>query len=377
MASTIFQLGPNVFAEAFVDDINNCYITLGGNGPMYNTAGEFKILESEVSFITAWSNAISAQYNDMIIPDGVTTIADSFMYLISHSHTKNVVIGSGVQYIGKQAFANNNGVVNVTTRSNVLTEIRERAFASNKTLETADFGSNVQKIGDYAFQYCENAKRLNFHFSPYAIGRNAFADCGELTSLQLSNNIVSLGIYAFGGCRKLVEFNTGNTLRTANWITDDGRMYTPQSTFQYCNSIDHFTLTDDYTTYNNRLDIFFYNAFEVEKGKVTNPDSEGNQITYIHGNMQKAYDTFDLPLTKQYSHRVIVFDSPPAPPGEEFLYVAHKGQWIHINGYDSNVGQLPVAHKGAYKYVKASTNHSSSETPIYVKHKGQWYQIGY
>lgn len=58
--------------------------------------------------------------------------------------------------------------------------------------------SNVEIIGDYAFEGCTNLRRIiMIDDSVKTIGNHAFTDCHKLEEVNLSNNITSIGNHAF------------------------------------------------------------------------------------------------------------------------------------------------------------------------------------
>lgn len=127
---------------------------------------------------------------DLIIPEGVSEIADDAFYMISrkfnfskiifpkslvkignrafydtlNSKIKSLKLPSNLQYIGDQAFEEeyDGGVIGVKnlTIPNKVEEIGARAFANWKNLKTLKLGKALQKVGQEAFLHCHNIEKV-------------------------------------------------------------------------------------------------------------------------------------------------------------------------------------------------------------------------
>lgn len=94
-----------------------------------------------------------------ITVSGITNIPDSFMYNLSL--TENLVIGDGVENIGKQAFRVSNGAAkcNSITLSDSVKKIGLDSFRGWSNFETLDkrvkiiFGANLEKLDGSSFLF--------------------------------------------------------------------------------------------------------------------------------------------------------------------------------------------------------------------------------
>lgn len=87
-----------------------------------------------------------------------------------------------------------------------IKEIDSFAF-SNEYIETIYFPSTLEKICDYAFEYCTHLKKISFHPSCKlkSIGEEAFACCQELTEIKLPDQLEFIGYSAFVNCESLTK----------------------------------------------------------------------------------------------------------------------------------------------------------------------------
>ena len=93
-------------------------------------------------------------------------------------------------------FRNNNYIKTVDTT--FITEVQARAFEYCMKLENVDL-SNVEIIGDYAFNDCESLTSSINLSSAVSIGERAFA-FSSVTEITISASLTTLGDYAFHRC---------------------------------------------------------------------------------------------------------------------------------------------------------------------------------
>lgn len=233
--------------------------------------------------------ALGEQSNDtaqdtLVIPDSVTYIGAFAFYGSGYSYADPdkvdtyiaggidiLVIGSGVQTVGEQAFANFPSLRRVTLGAEVRS-LGDKAFYKCTMLETVDFGNSrlesiggrafykcaalteitlpetLRTVGDYAFYKCTSLTRLSLggaeRIGDYAfsgctalaetvlpdtltsIGRQAFRNCTSLSGLVLGNTLQSIGEHAFYGCRGLTLYAVPETA-PAGWDARWNSSYRP------------------------------------------------------------------------------------------------------------------------------------------------------
>ncbi len=89
-------------------------------------------------------------------------------------------------------------------------EITSYTGASAELMIPAEIdGAKVTAIGEYAFELCEELKKVELPEGITEIGRRAFSDCCRLETINLPKSLKSIGRLAFSGCTSL------NTLHDA------------------------------------------------------------------------------------------------------------------------------------------------------------------
>ena len=129
---------------------------------------------------TSWSggNVPEEIGEDIIIPDGVTSIADSAFY--SCSGLKSIIIPDSVTSIGSSVF-------------------------SSTAIKTINIPSSVVSIGEGTFNSCYGLKSIVIPPSVGTIEKNIFYGCSSLESVTISEGVTSIGEYAFYGCQSLKD----------------------------------------------------------------------------------------------------------------------------------------------------------------------------
>ena len=84
-----------------------------------------------------------------------------------------------------------------------VTEIANKAYANNKTLEKVVISNNIESIGDGAFSGCTNLKSVSIPASVTEIGDTAFANCTALTKVIIPAKVTKIKKNAFKNNRKL------------------------------------------------------------------------------------------------------------------------------------------------------------------------------
>ncbi|HBL40068.1 MAG TPA: hypothetical protein DDY98_00240 [Ruminococcaceae bacterium] len=139
------------------------------------------------AIIETESNTLLFGCNSTIIPDSITSIADS-------------------------AFICCEGLTSVTIPNGVVS-IEDGAFQGCKRLTSITIPSSVTSIGSYAFYSCTGLKTAgpigggyNIEFGwDLTIPGSAFQGCTGLTSITIPSSVMSIGGYAFSGCTGLKD----------------------------------------------------------------------------------------------------------------------------------------------------------------------------
>ncbi len=103
-------------------------------------------------------------------------------------------------------------------------EITSYTGASAELMIPAEIdGAKVTAIGEYAFELCEELKKVELPEGITEIGRRAFSDCCRLETINLPKSLKSIGRLAFSGCTSL------NNLEVPESVVN-----TANQTFQGC-----------------------------------------------------------------------------------------------------------------------------------------------
>ena len=125
---------------------------------------------------------------------------------------KKVVLGSGVQNIGNDAFA----------RCYCMTDIT--------------IPDGVTRIGDNAFDGCSALTEISIPGTVSSIGDSVFSGCSALTEISIPSTVSSIGSYAFSGCAlREVKIPQGITSIQSR-------------TFQYCTQLTKITIPASVTS---------------------------------------------------------------------------------------------------------------------------------
>jgi len=161
--------------------------------------------------------------SDMLeIPAGVTYIGDFAFYGCGYRDADSVdgdtatsgidiiVIGSGVEYIGKGAFREFASLKSVIIGGTEM--IGDRAFYGCASLEDITVKNGLLSIGNKAFYKCGELKTAVFPDTLCSVGNYAFYKCEALTELYLGKSLESIGNFAFYGNILLKELNIPATV---------------------------------------------------------------------------------------------------------------------------------------------------------------------
>ena len=210
---------------------------LGGNVTIHSTGvftgkcGDnltWKIDNNEVLTISGTGRI--PDYNDPSSGGNNTAPWYGYAYQI-----KKVVLGSGVQNIGNNAFAGCYGMTDITIPDGV-TSIGDSAFDWCSALTEISIPGTVSSIGDSVFSGCSALTEISIPDTVSSIGDSAFSRCSALTEISIPSTVSSIGSYAFSGCAlREVEIPQGITSIQTR-------------TFQYCTQLTKITIPDSVTS---------------------------------------------------------------------------------------------------------------------------------
>ena len=171
---------------------------------------------------------------------------------------KKVVLGSGVQNIGNDAFADCYGMTDITIPDGV-TSIGDSAFDGCSALTEISIPGTVCSIGDSAFQGCYALTKVIIPDTVSSIGNSVFSGCSALTEISIPDTVSSIGDSVFSGCSALTEISIPSTVSSIGSYAFSGcalrEVEIPQGitsiqsrTFQYCTQLTKITIPDSVTS---------------------------------------------------------------------------------------------------------------------------------
>ena len=233
---------------------------LGGNVTIHSTGvftgkcGDnltWKIDNDEVLTISGTGRI--PDYNDSSSGGNNTAPWYGYAYQI-----KKVVLGSGVQNIGNDAFADCYGMTDITIPDGV-TSIGDSAFDGCSALTEISIPGTVSSIGDSAFQGCYALTKVIIPDTVSSIGNSVFSGCSALTEISIPDTVSSIGDSVFSGCSALTEISIPSTVSSIGSYAFSGcalrEVEIPQGitsiqsrTFQYCTQLTKITIPDSVTS---------------------------------------------------------------------------------------------------------------------------------
>ena len=181
------------------------------------TVGDDVATEAEPEIADISSDFV---YDGLIysIDDGIAaTLIGSATEELETLIIPSVIIYDGTEIpvagIGDYAFEGSS-IANVTLGSNVKT-VGEGAFAFSDNLKKVSINKRCKIIRDAAFFMCGelNTVKISKKAKTSIIGEGAFAGTA-IKSFSMPNATVTVGSAAFGECTKLVSITIGNKLKT-------------------------------------------------------------------------------------------------------------------------------------------------------------------
>lgn len=165
-----------------------------------------------------------ANVKHIVMPDTVEIIQTR---AFAESKIETIVLSKRLKYIKQGAFESCGSLHKVELPSSVLL-LGDDAFRSSglkqivlseklktigvrcfmgTSLQTLSIPSKVEFIKDYAFNYCEQLKRVVFKGDTRKFGRNVFCGCETLTTVELPASLQSIEREMFADCVELKKID--------------------------------------------------------------------------------------------------------------------------------------------------------------------------
>ncbi len=121
---------------------------------------------------------------------------------INGEQAEDVIIPNGVTSIGDYAFYNCRSLTSIMIPDSV-TSIGYEAFYKCNSLASITISDSVTNIGNYAFYDCDSLTSITIPDSVTRIGDGVFSGCNSLRSITISDGVTSIGDNMFYGCSNL------------------------------------------------------------------------------------------------------------------------------------------------------------------------------
>ena len=209
---------------------------------------------------------------ELVIPgsvevDGTTIVVSGVM-----SNDTTGIVG----HISEGVFSSNPNIKSITINKGVKT-IGSSAFAYCTYLESVKFesGSQVEAVGDYAFNGCRNLKSIKLPEGVTHIGQSSFAQCESIKSLSLPSSLVEIGSCAFQWCKgltnvalpsnleKIGSYAFGQCVELKSITIPGSVSVIGQYAFQYCYALASVTIEDSETNTSRVIEQGAFNQTSI------------------------------------------------------------------------------------------------------------------
>lgn len=154
------------------------------------------------------------------ISDKITSVSDYLLYGSSNSEIKSISLGKDIERIGAYAFAYCNNLSSVIL-PDTLVEIGKNSF-ENAGIKNLNIPQNVKIWGESSFSGCSSLVSVSLPDTLTKIPENCFSACQNLSSIKIPDNVSYIGDGAFAGCLSLEEINIPTYLNNEPDMLFDG-----------------------------------------------------------------------------------------------------------------------------------------------------------
>lgn len=247
--SEVIEIGSNAFSQSATEKVNIPQ-SVSKIDPSFalNTVQTFQIIVDK-------NNQHYKSFNKMLIEKG-GYCNDTIIF--ASRDVAEVEIPPTVRKIGNDAFehCSNLKSVQFLAEDNLkpcIDEICDDAFRDCLGLSEFSIPFAVKKIGNYAFNNCQNLKHIVFEMDNTVpcqleeIGDSAFAGCSNLVSIEIPSNVKTIGDSAFDNCQELSEIKFQNSHDSPSHLEMIGR-----SCFSDCRKVEQIEMPESVTKIDER-----------------------------------------------------------------------------------------------------------------------------
>ena len=163
---------------------------------MKKTLAALLALTVFLSLFPAFSVFSSAAWGE----EEIFTSEDGWQYYLRAEDGKAVITGA-VEEPGETV------VIPPEVDGHKVAAVGERAFLFGSNIKKVVVSEGITEIGPDAFADCSSVTEVSLPNGIVALGEGAFFRCSSLTSLTLPDSLVSIGKEAFSFCSALKDIN--------------------------------------------------------------------------------------------------------------------------------------------------------------------------
>ncbi|MCQ7926277.1 leucine-rich repeat domain-containing protein [Salmonella enterica] len=228
---------------------------------------------SDVTVLTVPNKIEVADGSSLTISGLVTNISEGVFS--SNNSIEEVIISSGIETVGSNAFAWCSKIGKVTfEKPSAVTVIGDYAFVGCASLKSITIPEGVTTIGQNAFQQCAALQSVTLPSTLTSIGSYAFQACTSLKSITFPDGLESIGSFAFGQCQSLTSVTIPASVKVVG-----------QCAFQFCFNIASITIEDSKTNTDRVIEQYAFNQTAITEIYIPGSISviESNAFSSCHG----------------------------------------------------------------------------------------------
>ena len=149
----------------------------------------------------------------LYLPDSLESIGDSAF--AGNTHLKEIHFGSGLKWIGSNAFMEDSGLESIVLPES-LEELGRGVFTGCSALKTAAVPGGIRWLRHSCFAYCTALESVYLGDGIDTIWNNAFIHCTSLKEIRFPSTLWKLRDGAFSGCTGLETLTLPYVERVSN-----------------------------------------------------------------------------------------------------------------------------------------------------------------
>lgn len=160
--------------------------------------------------------------------------------------------GTGVTYIGDNAFLGCEGMIKLTLGT-TITEIGDNAFENCKTIARITLPDSLTKFGSEIFKGCTALGEVTFNKTMTEIPKGMFYNCSTLQKFEIPSNISVIGVDAFRGCESITKIKL-----------DSNIVEVKDSAFLRCSALEELYISKSVKKWGNFVTYFCKNLAKIQ-----------------------------------------------------------------------------------------------------------------